>query len=148
MKVKEKLWSIERFPESKSPPSAVTVWVLASLFVKVTRAPLRTVRLDGVKAKFMILTDDAIIGGTVGRGVGAGVGRGVATTGCGAGAAVSTGAGEAVGEGVELAAAGDGDGGGDDCRVACAPQAVSKQATRIASSCRIMCSSVEKCLLS
>jgi hypothetical protein len=139
MKVKEKLCSAERFPESKSPPSAVTVWVLASLLVKVTRAPLRTLRLDGVKAKFMILTDDAIIGGTVGRGVGAGVGRGVETTGCEVGAGVSTTVGETVGDGVELAAAGEGDGGGEEWLVACAPQAVSKQATTIARVCRIKC---------
>jgi hypothetical protein len=139
MNVKEKLWSAERFPESKSPPSAVTVWVLASLFVKVTRAPLRTLRLDGVKAKFMILTDDAIIGGTVGRGVGAAVGRGVETTGCEVGAGVSTGVGETVGDGVEVAAAGEGDGGGEEWLVACAPQAVSKQATTIARVCRIKC---------
>jgi hypothetical protein len=128
----------------KRPPFAVTVWVTASRFVKVTRVPARTLRLDGVNAKFMMLTTAAIIGGAVGRGVGAGVGRGVETTGCGVGAGVSMGVGEAVGDGVELAAAADRDGGVEDLLVACAPQAVSTHAATIANACRAMVASVKK----
>jgi len=113
----------------------VTVWVVPSRFVNVTRVPEWMLSLDGLNAKFMMMTD----GGGVGCGVGAGVGRGVETTGCGVGAGVSTGVGEAVDDGVELAAAGEGDGGGEDWWVACAPQAVSKHATTIARACRIKC---------
>ncbi len=122
----------------------MTVWVTASRFVNVTRVPVRTLRLEGVNAKLMILTTAAIIGGAVGRGVGAGVGRGVETTGCGVGAGVSTGVGEAVGEGVALAAAGGRDGGGEVWLVACVPQAVSTHAAMIANACRAMGASVEK----
>jgi hypothetical protein len=118
--------------------------VTASRFVNVTRVPARTLRLEGVNAKLMMLTTGAIIGGAVGRGVGAGVGLGVETTGCGVGAGVSTGVGEAVGDGVELAAKGDRDGAGEDWLVACVPQAVSTHAATIAKRCRSMGASVEK----
>ena len=117
------------FPELKRPPSAVTVWVAPSRFVNVTRVPVWTLRLAGVKAKPAILTEAAIIGGAVG----ACVGRGVETTGCGVGGGVSTGVGEAVGDGVALVAAGE----GEDCVVACPPHAVSKHATMIAKPFRI-----------
>jgi hypothetical protein len=137
MKVKEKLWPVARLPELKRPPSAVTVWVTPSRFVNVTRVPVWTLRLEGVKAKLAILTEAAIIGGAVG----ACVGRGVETTGCGVGGGVSMGVGDAVGDGVgdgvALVAAGDGGGEGGDCVVACAPHAVSKQATTITKPCRI-----------
>ena len=140
MNVKEKLCPDGRFPELKRPPFAVTVWVVASPFVNVTRVPIRTLRPDGLNAKFMMRTDAAIGGGVAG-GV---VGRGVETSGCGVGAGVSTGAGEAVDGGVELVAPGDWDGGGEDWLVACVPQAVSTDATMMARACRTMCTSVEK----
>jgi len=123
---------------------AVTVWVTASRFVKVTRVPVWTLRLDGVNAKPMMVTAAAVIGGAVGRGVGAGAGRGVETTGCGVAAGVSMGVGEAVGDGVELAAAGDRDGGGEDCLVACVPQPARTHAATIANAFRSMGASVEK----
>lgn len=144
MNVKAKLRPGARSPELKRPPFAVTVWVTTSRFMNVTRVPARTLRLDGVNAKLMMLTTAAIIGGAVGRGVGAGVGRGVETTGCGVGAGVSTGVGEAVGDGVELAAAADRDGGGEDWLVACVPQAVSTHTATIANSFGSMGASVEK----
>ena len=117
----------------------MTVCVVPSRFVNVTRAPAWTLILDGLNAKFMMMTDGGGVGSGVGvgRGVGTGVGRGVETTGCGVGAGVSTGVGETVGDGVELAAAGEGDGGGEEWLVACTPQAVSKHATTIARTCRI-----------
>jgi hypothetical protein len=111
--VKEKACPDGRFPELKSPLSAVTVWVAVSRFVNVTRVPMRTLRAAGLKAKFMIRTDVTIGGGAVG-GV---VGRGVETIGCGVGASVATGVvvGDAVGDTVGLATAvcadGDWDGG-------------------------------------
>jgi hypothetical protein len=142
MNVKEKLWPGARFPELKRPPSAVAVWVVASRFVNVTRVPVWTLRLEGVNAKPAIAIDTTIIGGTVGFAVGAGIGRGVETTGCGVDGGVSTGVGEADGDGVNLVAAEDRDGGGDDCLVACEPQAASKHATMSISLSRTTCSSV------
>ena len=81
----------------------MTVWVAPSRFVKLTRAPAWTLRLDGVKAKLMIVTDAAIIGGAVG----ADVGRGIETAGWGVGAGVSRGVGDAVGDGVAPVTEGD-----------------------------------------
>jgi len=107
----------------------VTVCVVPSRFVNVTRVPVWTLRLEGVNAKPMMLTDAAITGG--------GVGRGVETTGCGVGVGVSMGVGETVGDGVEVGAAGDWFVGGEDWLVACGPHAVSKHATTIARVCRI-----------
>jgi hypothetical protein len=103
MNVKEKLCPEGRLPELKRPPSAVTVWVVISRFVNVTRVPSRTVSADGLNAKLIILTDAAIGGG----GGGAIVGRGVDTTGCGVGAGVAVGAGvgESAGEAVGVATA-------------------------------------------
>jgi hypothetical protein len=128
----------------KRPPSAVTVWVAVSRFVNVTRVPTRTLRLDGVNAKFMILTDAAI---GAGGGVGRGVGRGVEMTAGGAGVGVATGVGEAVGDGVALppeAGVAFSNDGGADWLVDCSPQAVSKHATTIARVCRITGSSVRR----
>jgi hypothetical protein len=99
MNVKDKLRPVARFRELKRPPSAVTVWVVPSRFVKVTRVPEWTLRVEGMKAKLMMLTDAPIIGG--------GVERGVEITGCGVGVGVSTGVAEAVGDAVDVAAAGD-----------------------------------------
>ncbi len=145
MNVKEKLCPDGRFPELKRPPSAVTVWVVISRFVNVTRVPIRTVSDDGLKAKLTIRTDAAIGGGAVG-GV---VGRGVETTGCGVGAGVATGAGvgEGVGDAVGLATVvwlADGDWATGDWLVTCPPQAVSKQQATTASTGRFMRASVEK----
>lgn len=122
----------------------MTVWVSASRFVKVTRVPEWTLRLNGVNAKLMIVTVVAVTGGAVGRGVGVGVGRSVETTGCGVGAGVSAGGGAVVGDGVELAAAGDREGGGEDWRVASVPQAARTHAATIANAFRSMGASVEK----
>jgi hypothetical protein len=145
MNVNEKLCPDARSRELKRPPSAVTVWAEASRFVNVTRVPIRTLRLDGLKAKLMIWTDAAIGGGAVG-GI---VGRGVVTTGCGAG--VATGVGGAVGDAVGAAvglttavwlAKADWDGG--DWLVACVPQPMSKHAATIANACRSISASVKK----
>ena len=54
--VKLKLFPGERSPELNAPWSAVTVWVTESLFVQVTFVPVFTMRLAGLKAKFIILT--------------------------------------------------------------------------------------------
>ena len=56
MNVKLKLFPGESSPELNPPWSAVTVWVTASLFVQVTFVPVFTVRLAGLKAKFIIVT--------------------------------------------------------------------------------------------
>src|SRR5688572_24622209 len=46
------------FPESKAPPSAVTVWgIPASLLVQVTVLPWVTVTAEGAKASPAMLTD-------------------------------------------------------------------------------------------
>lgn len=69
-----------------APWSAVTVWVTASLFVQVTFVPVFTVRLAGLKAKFIIVTlvpllvgalVDAVVGVAVGAVVGVFVGTAV-----------------------------------------------------------------------
>jgi hypothetical protein len=81
--VKLKLFPGERSPESNAPWSAVTVWVIESLFVQVTFVPVFTVRLAGLKAKFIIVTllplplgvlVDAVVGVAVGAVVGVFVG--------------------------------------------------------------------------
>ena len=79
MKVKLKLFPGERSPELKAPWSAVTVWVTVSLFVQVNFVPVFTVRVSGLKAKFMIETlfpvlVDVLVGAVVGVLVGAVVG--------------------------------------------------------------------------
>jgi hypothetical protein len=83
LNVKLKLLPGERFPESNAPWSAVTVWVTVSLFVQVTFVPVFTVRLAGLKAKFIIVTllpltlgvlVDAVVGVAVGAVVGVFVG--------------------------------------------------------------------------
>jgi hypothetical protein len=146
--VKETLCPEGRLPELKRPPSAVTVWVVISRFVNVTRVPTRTLSALGLNAKLIILTD-AAIGGGGGGGGGAIVGRGVDTTGCGVGAGVALGAGvgEAVGEAVGLATAtglADGNVDGEDWLVTWPPQAVSKNAATIVSAGRLMRASVGK----
>jgi len=90
----------------------VTVWVVMSRFVNVTRVPTRTLRADGLNAKLIIATDAAIVGGGGGGGGGGVVGFGVETTGGGVAAGVAMGVGEEVGDAVGLVSAlwlGDGD---------------------------------------
>jgi len=86
VKVKLKLLPGERSPELNAPWSAVTVWVTVSLFVQVTFVPVFTVRLAGLKAKFMIVTlfpvlvgvlVEAVVGVAVGAVVGVLVGAAV-----------------------------------------------------------------------
>jgi hypothetical protein len=81
--VKLKLFPGERSPESKAPWLAVTVWVTVSLFIQVTFMPVFTVRVTGLKAKFIIVTlfpllvgvmVDAVVGVFVGAVVGVFVG--------------------------------------------------------------------------
>ena len=81
--VKLKLFPGERSPESKAPWSAVTVWVTVSLFIQVTFVPVFTVRVAGLKAKFIIVTlfpllvgvlVDVVVGVFVGAVVGVFVG--------------------------------------------------------------------------
>ena len=90
--VKLKVLPGERPPESNAPWSAVTVWVIESLFVQVTFVPAFTGSVAGLKAKFMIVTllpllagvlVDAVVGVLVGAVVGVGVG---AVVGVGVGA--------------------------------------------------------------
>jgi hypothetical protein len=85
--VKLKLFPGERSPELNAPWSAVTVWVTESLFVQVTFVPVFTMRLAGLKAKFIIVTlvplplgvlVDAVVGVAVGAVVGVFVGAVVA----------------------------------------------------------------------
>jgi hypothetical protein len=77
--------------ELKAPWSAVTVWVTLSLFVQVTLVPTLTVRLFGLKEKFIIETLLPLLAGVVGVGA-ARVGVGVAV-----GAVVGVAVGAAVG---------------------------------------------------
>ena len=81
--VKLKLLPGESNPESNAPWSAVTVWVIESLFVQVTFVPVFTVRVAGLNVKFIIVTllpvlagvvVDAVVGVAVGAVVGVFVG--------------------------------------------------------------------------
>lgn len=55
-----------------APPSAVTVWATLSLFVQVTLVPAFTIRLCGLKAKFVMETlFPPLVGAVVAVGVGA-----------------------------------------------------------------------------
>jgi hypothetical protein len=90
VKVKLKVLPDSRV-ELKAPSSAVTVWVTLSLFVQVTLVPTLTVRLFGLKEKFLIETLFPLLVGVVGVGA-ARVGVGVAV-----GAVVGVAVGAAVG---------------------------------------------------
>jgi hypothetical protein len=79
VKVKLKLFPEMRSPELKAAWSAVTVWVTESLFVQVTFVPVFTLRVTGLKAKFLIETlfpvlAGVLVGAVVGVLVGAVVG--------------------------------------------------------------------------
>jgi hypothetical protein len=73
--VNVKLFPGDSSPELKAPWSAVTVWVTVSLFVQDTFVPVFTVRVAGLKAKFIISTlFPVLVGPVVGVLVGAVVG--------------------------------------------------------------------------
>jgi len=86
VKVKLKLLPGVRSIESKVPLIAVTVWVTLSLFVQVTLVPTLTVRLFGLKEKFIIEMLFPLLGAVVGVGFVVGVAVG-AVVGVAVGAA-------------------------------------------------------------
>ena len=70
MNVREKVWPLEREPESNSPVSLVTVCSVESRLVQVTEVPGATFMVCGWKEKPEMLT--LAVGVEVGVGVGVG----------------------------------------------------------------------------